>query len=183
MTRISEGEPPRYADFSEMPEDQDCLREVAKLQREFAASDHEIELYRQSFENFGPMCEKAKKGFEAFLSRNNLAQLQTADDYSMLRLMASVGGDSQRIIRLTITPATDENGFFVSTTVDVMVEAGAHDGEKFMPSKPTPKFQLDKSSLGNVNRKIVPRLRRALRIARSITEVDLTESRPRLPNQ
>ena len=39
-------------------------------------------------------------------------------------------------------------------------------------------FQISEDSLGNINRKIVPRLRRALRIVRSITEADLTESRP-----
>lgn len=176
MSRLPEGEPPLSANF-----DEDYLSRAVLESKEFELLDIEVEQLRRRDEKFGQSCLKARKAFEAFCGRNNLTNFHLTDQDKMLVLAADVGGNLHPIICLEVLPDMDEHGFLLSTAVKVTVKVGADDGERFTKTKQTSKFQVDEDSLGNVGRKVAPRLRKALRIARTITEADLTESRPLPP--
>lgn len=194
MNRTPEGEPQPTSDrrrqeldedSRNMLNDPDYQRNVASIQEAFEASDYEAFLLgTRNYENLEKIRQQANSGFETFRKSNdlveNLVELEPRDDYKILARMAEIGGDFRRIIRLTVTRARYEVGSPLSK-VDVTVEVEADDGTRFMQPKQTSQFQLDEISLGNVSRQVAPRLRRALRIAQSITDADLTESRPVLP--
>ena len=199
MTRIPEGEPLAPAtqisrmaidaEFSKMAQDEDYQKSAAQITKEFGFVDAETDLYILHYPNYQTMCEKAGKGFEKFRKKNNLIDINPVGDHEVLvsERTVDVGGNFHPLIRLSLGPpiltsAMYEEARFRPAAFNIKIEVGgATDGEKFMPPKLTSEFQIDTSSPGNVNRKIAPRLIKALRIAQSVTEADLTESRPRLP--
>ena len=55
--------------------------------------------------------------------------LEPGDECNMLVGLVDIGGNLHPIIRLVAIPDMDEDGRFLSTAVNIIVDVGADDGE------------------------------------------------------
>lgn len=120
----------------------------------------------------------ADKRFSRFCLSHKLDNLgpNTNEDGIFTRT-AIAGGDFNPGIRLTIIPNNETDELSYSDEVKVLTDIGADIGTKFMRPIIVSSFITSEENIKSFGRRLMPRLRKTLKAAKSITEDQLTEIR------